>query len=59
MVNGKYHIRGIVSVSASKGDRKCDSKQAVAFSDVSFFLSWINQILLDTEITSSEIKSFT
>ena len=45
VVQGKYHLRGITSVSVTASDLRCDPNRAVAFTDVSYFLSWINQTL--------------
>jgi hypothetical protein len=42
--NGKQFLRGISSVTITENaNGKCDSKQSVAFTDVSFFLDWIRQ----------------
>lgn len=39
--NGKYYLRGVSSVTITKSDGNCDPTQSVAFTDVSFFSSWI------------------
>ena len=39
--NGKFYLRGLVSVSINEKDKFCDVDQYVAFTDVSFYLKWI------------------
>lgn len=41
MENGKYYLRGLVSVLISESGKLCDVKYFVAFTDVSFYLKWL------------------
>lgn len=44
--DGIYRIRGIVSLSLSRTDKKaCNSKEYVIFTDVAQYLSWIEETL--------------
>ena len=38
--DGKFYLRGLVSVSITEAGQSCDVKQFVAFTDVSFYLKW-------------------
>lgn len=42
-INGKYYLRGLTSVVVVSLNITCDPRIAVAFSDVKYFLPWINQ----------------
>lgn len=48
--NGRYYIRGIVSVSQARNDIReakailCNSKQYVIFTDVAKYLNWIAEV---------------
>lgn len=44
-INSKFYLRGLSSVTVTESNVKCDPKQAVAFTDVSYFLPWIRQTL--------------
>lgn len=39
--DGKFYLRGLVSVSITDAGQSCDVKHFVAFTDVSFYLKWI------------------
>ena len=39
--NGKFHLRGLVSVTVIEKDKFCDFDHYVAFTDVSSYLKWI------------------
>lgn len=43
ILDGKYYLRGVSSVTITDADGNCDSTQSVAFTDVSYFLPWIRQ----------------
>lgn len=43
IVDGKYYLRGVASVTITDADGNCDSTQSVAFTDVSYFLPWIRR----------------
>ena len=52
-VNGKYFLRGISSVTITSSNGQCNPNASVAFTDVSFFLPWINENTREPEITNS------
>lgn len=39
--DGKFYLRGLVSVSITDAGQSCDVKYSIAFTDVSYFLKWI------------------
>lgn len=43
--NGKWTLRGVVSMSLADQGRRCDLSQYLVFTDVGKFLSWIRNII--------------
>ncbi|CAO1381160.1 unnamed protein product [Diamesa hyperborea] len=62
LVNGKFHIRGLVSTAINEKGKICHVGQYVAFTDVSAYLKWIwdnTEIVPDLDERISERKSQT
>lgn len=52
--DGVYYIRGIVSLTASRGESAlCDIKQYVIFTDVAQYLPWIEEVVPDLKRSES------
>lgn len=56
ILNGKYYLRGVSSVTITDADGNCDSTQSVAFTDVSYFLPWIRQNMKGDENDSRRLS---
>ncbi|KAJ8887070.1 hypothetical protein PR048_013285 [Dryococelus australis] len=45
----EWHLRGLVSISVSQENKKCDTSHYIVFTDVAKYLAWIQRFLTRKE----------